>query len=833
MKFVSNLPAILIASSLSLVAFQPAYAQVAQVTDIQLVPTVDGVELLLETTGGTLEGIRQTRENLNLILEIPNAQLNIPEGRFERINPVPGIQSILVAPVDANNIRVTLVGETDVPNVEFQTTPQGFTFSVTPTNPAPVSEEPSEEPSEELGEEPEEIEIVVTATRTEENITNVPRSVTVINREQIEAQRRLTPDIGTTLGKLVPGLAPPTQSASGFGQSLRGRNVLVLIDGVPQSTSRNVFRDFRTIDPSAIERIEVLRGPTALYGDGATGGVINIITRRATAERLNMTTEIGVDSSLTNFADSVGYFVGQTVSGNEGNVDYVLSAAFSGNGGFFDAQGDRIPPDPNAQGGIADTDNINILAKFGVQFTDDQRLQFSFNHFVDTQNTDFTVDPSVDELEGRRKARAISGLELDEPQTTNNTLVNLTYNHDNLLGSQVQAQGYYRNYLTRFFPFDARNFDSFGNTIIQSQVESEKFGGRLQIDTPLFDEGSARLLWGADYFFEDSVQPVSTFDEEAFDASGGLRFNKVGNRIWSPPLELSSLGLFAQFNWNISDRVILNGGVRHERAGVSVEDFTTLAGDDITGGDLNFDDTLFNAGIVYNPTPNIGVFANFSQGFSLADIGRVLRAAPAGLSVRELNPEPQKVNSYEVGIRGQWRNVQASVAGFYNQSDLGTTFDEELNVIRAPERIYGVEGTLNTRLGNRWVLGGTASWTEGQIDIGEDDDYTDLDSFRIPPIKLTAYVQHQTTPGWSNRLQVLYSGGRNPEGSGYGRERVYDYITADFLSSIQIGEGTLSIGVENLFNTYYFPVVSQSQGFNSGYAAARGTTLSLRYTFNW
>ncbi|MFX7540979.1 TonB-dependent receptor plug domain-containing protein, partial [Acinetobacter baumannii] len=60
------------------------------------------------------------------------------------------------------------------------------------------------------------------------------------------------------------------------GQTLRGRNLAVLIDGIPQSTTINVRRDLFNIDASAIERIEVLRGPTAIYGDGATGGVINI-----------------------------------------------------------------------------------------------------------------------------------------------------------------------------------------------------------------------------------------------------------------------------------------------------------------------------------------------------------------------------------------------------------------------------------------------------------------------------------------------------------------------------------------------------------------------------
>ncbi|WP_265576210.1 hypothetical protein [Gloeocapsopsis crepidinum] len=64
----------------------------------------------------------------------------------------------------------------------------------------------------------------------------------------------------------------------------------------------------------------------------------------------------------------MGYNIQHSISGTEGDFDYLVSAAFGGNGGFFDAQGDRIPPDPNAQGGIADTETINILGKVGTNF---------------------------------------------------------------------------------------------------------------------------------------------------------------------------------------------------------------------------------------------------------------------------------------------------------------------------------------------------------------------------------------------------------------------------------------------------------------------------------
>lgn len=52
-----------------------------------------------------------------------------------------------------------------------------------------------------------------------------------------------------------------------------------MIDGVSQTGSRDVSRQLNSISPGMIERIEVISGATSIYGSGATGGIINIITK--------------------------------------------------------------------------------------------------------------------------------------------------------------------------------------------------------------------------------------------------------------------------------------------------------------------------------------------------------------------------------------------------------------------------------------------------------------------------------------------------------------------------------------------------------------------------
>ncbi|MDQ6190918.1 TonB-dependent receptor plug domain-containing protein [Klebsiella pneumoniae] len=62
--------------------------------------------------------------------------------------------------------------------------------------------------------------------------------------------------------------------------NMRGRAIVVLIDGVRLNSSRTDSRQLDAIDPFNIEHIEVISGATSLYGGGSTGGLINIVTKR-------------------------------------------------------------------------------------------------------------------------------------------------------------------------------------------------------------------------------------------------------------------------------------------------------------------------------------------------------------------------------------------------------------------------------------------------------------------------------------------------------------------------------------------------------------------------
>lgn len=133
-------------------------------------------------------------------------------------------------------------------------------------------------------------EVVVTANRTQVNKNDVPLTISVITRKQIEesSESALLP----VLSQRVPGLFLTQKGVTGFGVSsgsagtvnIRGvgqsNKVLMLFDGQPQWAGVFGHSLPDTYVASDIERVEVIRGPgSLLYGSNAMGGVVNLITR--------------------------------------------------------------------------------------------------------------------------------------------------------------------------------------------------------------------------------------------------------------------------------------------------------------------------------------------------------------------------------------------------------------------------------------------------------------------------------------------------------------------------------------------------------------------------
>jgi len=177
-----------------------------------------------------------------------------------------------------------------------------------------------------------------------------------------------------------------------------------------------------------------------------------------------------------------------------------------------------------------------------------------------------------------------------------------------------------------------------------------------------------------------------------------------------------------------------------------------------------------------------------------------------------------------------------------NTSELGQSlvFTEsggsaDATVVRAPKRIYGVETTLDWQPSRNWQLGGSLSFQEGEFDSDDDGDFLALGSQEIAPLTVRAYLENQTTPGWSNRLQLIYVGNRDRAFEDDVDPVAIDgYIVVDLVSEVQLWGGTLSIGVGNLFDNEYRTTPRQ---FSTEFTEeaneavfARGRTLSINFS---
>jgi len=689
-----------------------------------------------------------------------------------------------------------------------------------------------------LGQEVELDPLEVTTARPGGAASDLTRATTVIDRQSIDQQSAISRDIGDILAKEIPGLGTSTEGLTNFTQNLRGRDYLVLVDGVPISTPlMESARDLKIIDPDALERVEVVRGGTAAYGFGATGGLVNFITRDPRDEEVSGFSKVGIGVSTEHVDDSLRWNTTHGVSGQTGPVDFLLSGSFSQRNGFFDADGDRIPPDPlGGQGGLADTDEWNVLGKLGFDFdSDERRIELMFNNYDIEQDTNFVTNPG--NVATGQKATAVQGQSLGNQTRTENMIASLNYEHRDLLGSSVALQGYRVDY-TATFPVvqfatgqpAPNDTDNAGST-----NEFDKYGARLTIDTPLWsDTVGANATWGLDFLNEESTEIV-TGDNAVF-GTPSLR-----------GIEQESLAGFLQLSVPVGKAGQIRGGVRHEEIDLDVPTFTGPGGlfgpgGTVTGGELSYDATLFNLAGVYYMTDEIELFGGFSQGFSVADVRGVLRgpafSGGAGGTAAILNPEAQEVDNYELGLRGAWEKVRGSVVAFFSESELGVTFENFARLNRQPEEIWGIESSIEADVHPRWTVGGTATWLDSKTDLDGDGNLDEeLPTRRIPPVKITGFVEHNPSHRWSNRLQLLYSGTREPDGAtnfgGLPDEVDDSFIVVDYYAALKLGPGDLQVGVQNLFNEDYFPVAAQSFGLPGALSKGQGRSVSLSYAMEW
>ena len=707
--------------------------------------------------------------------------------------------------------------------------------------------------------------IVVTATRSAKSIADIAGTVYSIDQAEIEKQANAGRSTADIIGFLIPSLTPSSGTTSNYGMTMRGRAVQYMIDGVPQTGSRDSSRQLNSISPNSIERIEVVSGASSIYGAGATGGIINIITKKGSDDALSFESKLGVTSGDNIRSDAMAYEAFQSVAFNQGDVSGYLGASYNKRGEFQDSHGDRIGPEV-AQTDRQDTETVDVNGRLSWQFTDNQKLSFGAQYYHDEQDSEYGPDygTGLAVLFGAEPTlNAVKGLDLDTQPRTKRSNFNLQYEHQELLGQILNAEAYYRSETGRFYPsanYLAHAAIPSGGTYIvtQSETDIDVWGARLALQKA-FDLGSRslNLTYGVDYDFEQGSQTAQQYNLGTFMASNGLTLDPQNEYAFGPDVDTSKFGLFLQTQFDVTDHLNLQAGIRHERIDSEVQDsipyseamvadaiptYTPVA---LNGGTIKHDATLFNLGAVYHLTDAQQVFANFSQGSSLPDIQRMLRDVPANFTVNSQTIDPIKVNNYELGWRVQAENgLNASVTTFYNDSDKSLKFGRPnytIEVLDTDERVYGVEGNISYRLQPNWTVGGTMAYTRGQFK-NTAGKWQELDAIRVAPLKGTAFSEWQFNNDMSLRVQSLAIGGTDKakkDAVKYGSTlpaEIKGFATMDVIANAKAGPGTVGFGVYNVWNADYKTVFSQAVAPTYGAIsslAAQGRTYGLSYTLKY
>lgn len=688
--------------------------------------------------------------------------------------------------------------------------------------------------------------IEVTAQRTNSTMIRPTRQSTAIERDEFNELRQASDTLATVLSKAVPGMADSSRTITDYGQTLRGRNTLVLVDGIPLNTNRDSARNMAALNLASIDKVEVLRGSSAIYGAGASGGIIAVTTRPAGGLPYAETT-VSLRSPLSRpGSDGLGGEVQHYLSGASGEIDYALNMGLQHIGGSYDGKGKRIAPEPS-QGDLFDSNNYTFGGKIGLRIDRDQRVQFAASRYVAEQDSDYGSDPSVSRLAaGTAVALPIDGLQLDNQNQLRNTLASVSYQHKNIAGSALSTQLYYRDYFTRFTPFDARAVSTRGNNVDQVMQNSKVFGGRATLDTPLAK--NLQLLWGLDFNQERSDMPDDIFDPVAYDASAGKVFRQTRTLMYMPPLTTRSIGGFGQLQYKVDQQWAVEGGLRYEHARARFDNFIPLSQiraaspQQVKGGALSYSAWMSNVGAVFKPVQGHEIYASASQGFQLPDMGLQIRNATPAFNIASSALEPVKTNNYELGWRGGVGDVLGTLAVFHTTSRLGDvqSFNNGLILTRTAEKITGLEASADyLPQATPWGYGATLTMMQGrETPQGGSRDQI-MTGYRIPPAKLTAYVLYKPTDQWSNRLQATYYGARDYRLNGvtsFGRRDVASYTTLDLISSYQLtSQDAVSAGIENLLNRYYLPAYSQlmRNSNNTSRLPASGAVLNISYNHRW
>ncbi|OOF17624.1 TonB-dependent siderophore receptor [Salinivibrio sp. PR932] len=683
--------------------------------------------------------------------------------------------------------------------------------------------------------------IIVTGSKIQTTIADSASTNWVITNEELTREIQGGESLKGALGKLIPSFDfGSTNARTNASQNLRGRSAQIMIDGVALNAARTISRQLDSIDPFNVARVEVLSGATSIYGAGATGGIINIITKRGEAGDAQLEVHTGVTSGFNN-SDDLTKKAAIAVSGGSDSLQGRLSVAYEGKGAAYDGNGDPILPDVT-QTDTQFNDSIDVMGSLDYSPDDEQHLSLTAQYYDSQQDSDYGIW-FEDTTDLKSDVERRKGLKLDEQPFTERLMLNTQYSHTNVLNHALLAQAYYREETFGYFPFPRNGLFS------GSEQSNDVYGLKVLLEK---NWDNLTLNYGLDYSKEEFRAKQYVYDSTTSATSHGLEFEKKGTIGRYPDFDTQNAGVFAQADWAVNDKLNAFAGLRYQYTKYKGSDFIGFTqqayillgllpdADAIPGGTTDKDIWLANAGLKYDLTDNQQVWANFSQGFNMPDPGKFYgKGKYSGgtltnsVSVQNTELDGVKTNSFELGWRTQQQDYNAQVAAYYSISDKSYKYNNDLDVTldSDKQRIYGLEGQIKYYLTDTWY-----SRAQGhlvQSEIKNSGHWDELSIYNASPSTAMAAVGYDNFD-WGTELNLQHVGDLSDEDG----DRLEGYELVGLNGYYTLPVGQINFGIQNLFDKDYQTIWSQkAQKVYSGLASADmfdyagvGRTFSLSYS---
>lgn len=557
--------------------------------------------------------------------------------------------------------------------------------------------------------------INVTGSRTAKSVKESPRSVTVIDQEQLEER---APESIAEMLRDVPGVEVIDSSAAGMKRiRIRGessRRVTILVDG-QEITDHSTYGTPILVDPSGVERIDIIRGPASvLYGAKAIGGVINIITKKGSDKPVQL--EVGGSY----FSASTGWQGWAALSGTINNFDYRFS------GSLADHNDRHVPSGKYTSTGKLDGTSFNtdnLSAHLGYKFGDNLNHYLSLKADQHRLDTESWTDPAT--LTG-----GVTDFNINLPQRDRRKL-GLFYDATDLspLFKKVHVDAFYQT-IDRLFdnnvtvmPFPTASVD----VISTSDDTITNYGGTAQVDMQFHPDHYS--IFGAQYL-SDTLETAKT---STTTMVGFGPFPIVRASGSEDEADISTISLFAQDEWSLTPSLKMIAGLRYYHTETDLKSTTDPSRAGYEGTEDN--KLLKSLGVTYSGFQSTTLRALYSEGYITPTLLQLFSYTTAGGETVYGNPDLKAETSqnYEIGLRYEANGFSFDGSAYYTEAKdyiatlscggaitcpSGSTVTESIYANVNTAKTHGIEVAMRYAiLDTGFTPYATATWTRRKYDF--------------------------------------------------------------------------------------------------------------------